>query len=227
MKKFILLILIFYLISIIDAIIINNENDLLDELSKNENEVVINITSELTIFSNITINSSINRISIIGETLLLSKLNLYHQFVFDENVKEIEIRNLSIEGDLNFNNNEKVTIDSVNLYGNVNSNFDSDSNNDYINISNVNYYPSIQANNNCINLSGNVNIFNSSFYGNSSCENRLIEYNGMNKYKFMINNSYFNGNNQCPFLSIENGLNVNINVTKFENGYSSDSISGG
>ncbi len=109
----------------------------------------------------------------------------------------------------------------------MDSDFNKNSNN-YVEIKNLNYTTSEKLKlGNCINLSGNVKIDNSYFYGNSSCENRLLHYNGFGKYTLKLQKSNFDGNYECPFLSIENALNANIETSYFEKGYSSGGIDGG
>ncbi|OUM56931.1 hypothetical protein PIROE2DRAFT_65292 [Piromyces sp. E2] len=81
---------------------------------------------------------------------------------------------------------------------------------------------------NCIAfVGGNIEIDNSNFRGNKSCQNRLLNFNGLDKYKLSIKNSYFNGEYQCPFLNLDNGLKVNIEKSTFEKAYSNEFIGGG
>jgi len=122
--------------------------------------------------------------------------------------------------------NKKITIDSVNLNGYIDSDFDEDSNNS-IEITKLNYKPNGESVENCINLSGNIKINESNFNGNSSCRNRLLHYSGFEKYTLDLKKSKFNGEYECPFLSVENALNANIETSYFEKGYSSRYIEGG
>jgi len=214
------------LIEIINAIVVKNENDILNKLSKSEDEVTLNINSEIDITKEINISSSIQKLSIIGNSLNSSKINLRHLLYFNSTIKEIEIKNIYVNGNLLFNNNEKVTINTVNLNGYIDSNFNKKSNND-IEITKLVYKPTDESLTNCINLSGNIKINKSKFYGNSSCKNRLLHYNGFERYTFDIKESSFNGEYECPFLSIENVLNANIETSYFEKGYSSRNNDGG
>ena len=70
-------------------------------------------------------------------------------------------------------------------------------------------------------------LLKSNFNGNSSCRNRLLHYNGFNNYILDLKESSFNGEYECPFLSIENALYANIESSHFEKGYSSRYIDGG
>eukprot|EP00833_Pecoramyces_ruminatium_P005511 jgi/Orpsp1_1/1179543/evm.model.c7180000069815.1 len=222
-----ILILILYLIKLVHSIEVENENDLINILSKNnsdDDEIIIDVNSEIDIISNITIHNSINKISLIGESTSNSILNFKNKLFFDKGIKEIEIKYLTIKGNFIFNNNEKIIINYVNFIGSIDSNFDSS--NEYIKISYFNYFPSDKLNINCINLSGNVEIKSSKFYGSSSCQNRILHFDGQDKYKLEILNSRFDGKKKCPCLTIENALEANIDYTNFKNAYSSKEING-
>jgi len=213
------------LIVIINAVV-QNEDDIINNLSKNVNEIILDINSKIDITKEITINNSIKKLSFFGNPLEHSELKLNFPLNFESNLEKIEIKNININGTLVFNNNKEIIFNTVNLNGYINSNFDK-KNAAKINISKLTYRPTGDVIRNCINLSGDVTINNSYFYGDSSCQNRLIHFNGLNKYTFELKESFFNGNHLCPFLSIENALKANIESSSFEKGYSSENIDGG
>jgi len=214
-------------IEIINATTLKNEKEVLNTLSNSaSNEVSINIDSEIDITNEITINNSIKKLHITGDSLDSSKLNLKFPLYFNSNIKELEIKNINVNGDLFFKNNEKITLNTVNLNGYIDSDFNENSDN-YIEITKLNFKSTRKSVENCINLSGNIKISKSNFFGNSSCENRLLHYNGYEKYALDLKDSNFDGENECPFLSIEKALHANIESVLFENGYSSRYIDGG
>jgi len=215
------------LINIINATVVVNENDILTNLSESNSIVTLEINSVIDITKEIKINNSIQKLYINGNSLDLAKLNLRYPLYFESNIEEIKIKNITINGSLFFKkNNKKITIDTVNLNGYIDSDFDYYSNNN-IEIKKLNYKPKGYSVENCIYLGGNVKIDNSYFLGNSFCRNRLLHYNGFKKYKFDLKESKFNGEYECPFLSIENTTIANIESLYFEKGYSSRSIDGG
>jgi len=215
------------LFEILNAVVIESENDVINNLSSSNNKVTLEINSEIDITQEISINNSIKQLYIIGSSLNSAKLNLNYPLFFDSSIEEIEIKNIYIKGNLFFNkNNKKIAIDTVNLNGYIDSDFDKSSNNN-IEITKLNYKSNGESVENCINLSGNIKIIESNFDGSSSCRNRLLHYNGFKKYKFDLKKSKFNGEYQCPFLSIENALIANIETSYFEKGYSSRYIDGG
>jgi len=170
--------LIISLIDIINGVVVENENDVINYLSKSNNKVTLITNSEIEIMQEIVMNESIEKLSINGNSLDSAKLNLKYPLHFNTNLKEIEIKNININGTLFFKKNNKIiTIDNVNLYGYIDSDFDNNSNNN-IEITKFTYKPLMESVENCINLSGNIKIDKSNFYGNSLCRNRLFHYNG-------------------------------------------------
>jgi len=220
---------IFFIIGLFKVInaVVENENVLINHLLESNNICTLNINSEIDITKEIKINSSIQRLYIIGDSLDKAKLNLKYPLYFDSSIEEVVIENINIDGNLFFKNNEKITINAVNLNGYIDSDFDDNNSNEYIEITKLNYKPLGEPVENCINLVGNIKINKSNFYGNSSCQNRLLHYNGLSKYSFDLKESFFNGAYECPFLNIENALNANIETSYFEKGYSSSFIDGG
>jgi len=215
------------LIEVINTVDVENENDVISNLSVGNKIVTLSIKSEINITEEIKISSSIQKLYISGNSLDSAKLNLEYPIYFDTNIEEIEMKNINIKGVLFFKkNNKKITLDTVNLNGYINSEFDNNNNNN-IKITKLTYKPTEEPVENCINLSGNININNSKFYGNSSCRNRLLHFNGFGKYTFDLKDSSFNGEYECPFLSIENAFSANVETSDFEKGYSSKNIDGG
>jgi len=215
------------LFEILNATIVENENDVINNLSTASSIVTLEINSKIDITQEIPINNSIKQLYIIGSSPDSAKLNLKYPLYLEPSIEEIEIKSITINGNLYFKkNNKKIVIDTVNLNGYIDSDFDNNSNNN-IEITKLNYEPTRESVENCISLSGNVKIDNSYFFGNSSCQNRLLHYNGFKKYKFDLKESDFNGDYECPFLSIKNTKKAIIETTYFEKGYSSRYIDGG
>jgi len=219
--------LYFILFEVLNATIVENENDVIRNFSTTSNKVTLEINSEIDITRKISINNSIKQLYITGSSPDSARLNLNYPLYFDSNIEKIEIKDLNINGNLFFSkNNKNIIINTVNLNGYIDSNFDYNSNNN-IEIIKLNYKPTWKLVENCIYLSGNVKINNSYFFGNSSCQNRLLHYNGFKKYQIDLKESNFNGNYECPFLSIKNTTKANIESSYFEKGYSSKYIDGG
>ena len=209
---YIYFIIFIYSIEILNAVVVESENEIINFLSRSDNDVTLNINSKIDIINEIKINSSIKKLSIIGNSIDSSIINLKYPLYFNSYLKEIEIKNIFIYGNLFFNNNEKITINTVYLNGYIDSDFNKTNNNN-VEITKLIYKPTLESIENCINLSGNIIINKSNFNGNSSCRNRLLHYNGFNKYTLDIKECNFNGEYECPFLSIQNALNaIFINI---------------
>jgi len=228
-KLLIYIFIVIYLFTDVRLEIIKDEKDFINKLSSDVKVLVLDIENEISISNDINIKNTFEKIVITGNSVNTAKLkflDLSHHLFFGNNIKEIELKNLSIKGNLHFQENTKVDIQSVSLHGYIDSNFSL--NNGYINFSNFTYETSSVEVYNCINLEGNVNIDNSKFLGScSSCHNRLINFNGKNKYTLKIKDSFFNGDYRCPFLNINNGKNVDINNSTFEKAFSPVIIEGG
>jgi len=222
---------IYFIIGFIEVInaALKNENEIINTLSNsNDSEVTLNIDSEIYITKEIKINHSIKKLSLTGNSLSSAILNLKYPLYFDSTIQDIEIKNININGNIFFNkNNKRIIINTVNLNGFIDSDFDKNSHNT-IEITKLNYQPSKgESVENCINFSGNINISQSNFYGSYSCRNRLFYYNGFEKYTLEVKESSFNGEYECPSLSIENASNANIKTSHFEKCYSPRNIDGG
>ncbi|OUM60023.1 hypothetical protein PIROE2DRAFT_14317 [Piromyces sp. E2] len=206
-----------------NVINISNESEFLNILDSkdNQNEIHININSKISINKSFNITTSIKKISIIGysrEMSIIEFPNLSDILCFGKNVKEIELKDISFKGNIFFDNNSRVTLDSISFIGNINSNFD-DNNNDYIKIKNSIYKAFSYKTNYCIYLGGNIEINNSKFYGDSSCFKNLFYFNGSNIYNLKLTNSFFSGEYKCSCLYIENGNKIDINSSLFSNGF--------
>jgi len=217
--------LVLFLIVGIRAIIIQNEQDLIDKLSTLNDKDSLTINSDITVTKNISFPSSLNKLSLIGNSQSSIKFN--YPLYFDEDLKEIEFKDITIYGSLLFHNNKRITLNSVILNGNIESDIDENSN-EYIKFINVIYRPfSSMSYPNCINLQGNVDILDSKFYGGASCQDRLFNYDGLKKYNLIIRNSYLNGEYQCSCIGITQSLSAKIEYTEFRNGFSNEKIEGG
>jgi len=226
--KIIYVSLIIFLLMNINATVITNESEFSNLIkSQNTNELVINIDSKIDLTESYNITNSFQKISIIGktkETCIINFSDLENYLSFNKGVNEIVLENISIIGNINFENNSKITMESVHINGNINSNFESKNN--YVRINHLTYMANSLVGDECINLSGNIEIDHSEFYGNSSCL-RLFNYNGLDIYNMSIKNSVFNGNYGCACLFLINGINVNIISSTFEKCYSiMDNIGG-
>ncbi|OUM67786.1 hypothetical protein PIROE2DRAFT_4742 [Piromyces sp. E2] len=216
-------ILLLYSIVYVNGTLVKNKDEFLDLVSRDKDTLEILIDSDITLDDNCNITHTINKLSITGSSedkSILRFSNPLHQLFFGNGIKEIEIQNISIIGNLFFSNNHQIIINFVSLYGKLDTDFN---NNDYNNlkISNLTYNPNtFTTTKYCINLNGNTEIIHSKFQGNSQCTDRIIRFNGSNKYKLNIDNVYLNGNFITSGLFIENGLNVNVNNSIFENIYS-------
>lgn len=212
----------------VNADTIKSEDDFIDLIEKNkQSELEINISSIINIQNSFNITKSLKKLSIIGkskETSAINFLDLTNRLYFGKNVNEIELTNISFNGNIYFDNNNKVTMNFVYIYGSINSNYDI--NNGYINIYNSTYDSSPIPDNECITLSGNIDIDNSKFFG-SKCNLYTINFNGLDKYSFSLKNSYISGEYRSSCLIINQGLSVNIDASTFDKGYSSLDKEGG
>ncbi|OUM60026.1 hypothetical protein PIROE2DRAFT_14320 [Piromyces sp. E2] len=227
---------LFYIIFVINILFItvktkdiNSEADILNLINiKGQSNLELNINSIIDINNDCKIDNTFDKLSIVGnnkESSILKFTNNENTLYFTEKVKEIKIKNLSIIGNLYFDNNVNIVLESVSISGNIDSNFDNK--NENVKLINVIYEASSFQKNNCINLGGNTEIKNSKFYGSSLCQERLFNFNGLNKYNFKAENSYFSGEYHCPCLNIDKGNNIYIDSCSFENAYSSVNNTGG
>eukprot|EP00833_Pecoramyces_ruminatium_P008952 jgi/Orpsp1_1/1182984/evm.model.c7180000083373.1 len=218
-----------YLLLIINSKTVKNEDEFRETLSNGSNKIEINLKQIIDIKDHVYVFDTVKKISFTGSSPEKSILNFAiseGQIYFGENVSEIEFSNISINGNIFFDNNERITLVNSTMNGYIYSNFEKNSN-EYVKITNFSYRTSNYPSYSCINLGGNLEIENSKFIGNSYCENRLLDYVGLDKYEISINNSYFSGEHGCPCLNIANSVNADIENSIFEKGYSKPYIAGG
>lgn len=218
-----LLLIIIYFLLKINSESVKNENDFLKIISYKNKNTTINVENIIDFSSDINIDESLNKISIIGnsqESSILNFINLSEQLNFNENVQEIELLNITIIGNISFNNNKRIIIKGVSVIGYIYSNFENE--NEYIKISDFLYNTSNYNINDCISLGGNIEIENSKFNGSSSCQNKLFNYDGFDKYKLTIKNSHFIGEYKCSCINISNSIYATIDYSLIENCYSNN-----
>ncbi|OUM62516.1 hypothetical protein PIROE2DRAFT_11150, partial [Piromyces sp. E2] len=220
-------ILSLFIILRVRADVVHNEKDLYDKLSTKKTDIILTIDSDIIVTKQITLLTTLNQLTINGNSLSTSKLIFNYPLVFNENIKDIQIKDIHITGTLTFHNNKRITLDSVVLNGNIESDFDNSSN-EYFKFIRVVYRPiDFTSFHHCINLQGNVEILNSKFYGGSSCEDRLLNYDGQSRYQIKIKNTYFSGEDQCSCLSITQSKDTKIEFTEFEKGLGKRDMDGG
>ncbi|ORX52138.1 hypothetical protein BCR36DRAFT_286888 [Piromyces finnis] len=223
MLNYLFFLVIYFVLTIA---LIQNENDFIEELSIDNNQISLIIDSTIIINENITLPSTLKILSFIGNSQSTSKLTFNYPIYFNENIEEIEIKNIEIIGTLDFYNTKRITLENVVLNGSIVIDMDDHHHNEYIKFNKVIYRPiKNQIYLYCIDLKGNVIINDSKLYG-GSCQ-RLLNYNGLEKYSLNIKNTYFSGEYQCPCLSITQSKNVNIEYSDFEKGFSEKGMDGG
>ncbi|OUM64962.1 hypothetical protein PIROE2DRAFT_8105 [Piromyces sp. E2] len=225
---FIIIIISFILTVKTVTVTIKNEKDFIEQLSKSSNkEVTLTIDGGITVTKEITLPSIMNKLFLIGKTSSTSKVAFKYPFNFGDNLEEIELKNIEVNGTLHFHNNKKITLDNIILNGNIDTDMNN-SINDYIKFNKLIYRPTENTTfSHCINIIGNVEITDSNFTGGSSCQNRIINFNGLNKYYINIKNSNFTGEYQCSCLSITQSKKAYIQYSNFENGFSGKGMDGG
>jgi len=210
-----------YIINVLATqVSIKNEKDLTNSLIKSTNILTINIDNlNIDINDQIKIDHDIEKLSIIGSSKEKSILNFnyeQHGFNFTNSVKEIEINSVTINGKLEFNNNQNVTFENCVLNGVIESH-DGSKNNKFIQMNNINFNCKTSLVYNCMNLCGNVKIENSSFIGHPSCQDSIIHYFGERINSISIKNSFFNGIYKNNCIDINEGDNLNVQSSHFEN----------
>jgi len=217
------------IISFVKSAVVKNESELKNILTNDNQEINITIESELLLNNELNIDGNFKKLTINGHAQNSSSINLSNNsqtIYFSRDIEEIELQNITIKGNIYFDNIKKVSIDNVTLFGSIDSNF-KNIQNDYIKIKNFNYKAAEYSVKNCINLSGNVDIENSKFWGNSYCKNQILKHKGDSKYSFSVKNSYFSGEYQCSLIDIEYEAQSNIIDSLFEKGYCGSDISNG
>ncbi|OUM57305.1 hypothetical protein PIROE2DRAFT_17761 [Piromyces sp. E2] len=204
---------------VINSTIIKNNEDFLKNINVQEelhiqDYILINDTN------NININSS--SISLIGD-FHDSTLQFSNNISFLEKCEKIEIKNITIYGNLNFHNNKKIKFENVIFNGIFIINNDILESKSSLEILNSSFFLSNQKSGFEINHY-NVNINNSNFYGNNIYNLYLLKFIGSeeNINIIRINNSTISGNyfnSGIQTLSLSYTYNV-FNYTKFINNYS-------
>ncbi|OUM60346.1 hypothetical protein PIROE2DRAFT_21099 [Piromyces sp. E2] len=227
MINYLFIIFLFFIVTL-KAITIQNENDFIEKLTKSISDTTINLTidTNIVVSKNFTLSTKIKKVSLNGK-LSTSILTLDYPLYFDNHVEEVELKNITINGSLLFHNNKKITLDTIILNGNINTDMN-DSINEYIKFNKLSYQPiENKKNHHCINIQGNLEITNSEFYGSSSCQERVLNYDGMGNYEITIKNSSISGEYQCSCLTISSSKKADIQYTYFEKGFSGDGKEGG
>ncbi|OUM64406.1 hypothetical protein PIROE2DRAFT_8794 [Piromyces sp. E2] len=218
---FILPLILFY--SQVISIDVENESDFFNLLNSSQDNLTINIDSKIIINKDCKIKNSFEKLTFIGkdkDTSTLYFSNITSQFYFTENVKEIEFKNISITGNIFFDNNININIISSSISGSINSNYEKKSGT--IKLNDIDFLSSTISTDYCVNLSGNVYMDNTRFYGSSLCKRRLFNFNGLNKYRLEVTGSYFNCDYQCACMKVDKGNNVYVHSSFFDKGYVKD-----
>ncbi|OUM57359.1 hypothetical protein PIROE2DRAFT_17690, partial [Piromyces sp. E2] len=201
-------------------ITIKNENDLYDSFTQSTDTLTLKIDQQkIDIGKPIKITNTIEKLSIIGSSKDTSILNfnyILNGFNFTNSVKNIEINNVTINGKLEFNNNQSVKFENSVLNGNIESR-SGNKNNELIIMNNFSYNCMAPYIYYCIRLHGSLEINNSSFYGNSNAQDSILYYDGENVNHVDINNSFFNGIHKNNCLYLNQGNKINIQFSNFEN----------
>lgn len=203
-------------------VFIQNEKQLIENLN-NEliDSLIINISDiNIEIFDNLEINNELKSLTFQGVSKELSILELNdisNNIIFNYNVKEININNITIKGQIIINNENNVVFNNTILYGGLDT-FSGRINGENILMNDFTFYSLSSKKSNCINMYGNAKIDNSFFYGSSSCTDRILYYDGENINDINISNSYFNGMYINGCLKITNAIKSNIINSFFEKG---------
>ncbi|ORX42621.1 hypothetical protein BCR36DRAFT_306403, partial [Piromyces finnis] len=227
---------------------VNNKNDLINGFSKANNnnlsELIININDvTLDLTENIKVDSSVEKLHIIGKSKEKSVLNfsdigngIILTNLLYKTTQEIKFTNLTITGRLEFYSIVNVELEDVIINGSFlfdksnnyiwDSGSDSSYNAEYmeknldvtITLKRILYNAYTNTAYRCINLFGNVIIDDSEFYGHSSCVDTILDYNGEYYNYLSISNSYFNGMHSNKCLKIYNSALATIDSCSFENG---------
>jgi len=216
--KFIFLLIHLFIIS--DCRIISNKYDFLNDIKdKKETFHIQNIFSV----------DDVNTIEIISSKFYLtgnsndeSELNLLNsRLIFKNECHTIEIKNITITGILEFENNKNVIFDHVRYNGSFLSNNKDGDLNPSLQIANSEFRLSEQYQGIEI-LNNNVDINNSTFFGNHHYNLFLMKVSGQKNVMnstLNINDSLFSGNYHNGGIE-SSYTNITCTYTKFENFYS-------
>jgi len=226
-------------------IVVYNEKDLIESSRislYDELNIIINSTKiELT--NDIIFDNPLEKLTVTGlsyNSSLIKFNNKSSGFVINNQIKNIEINNISIQGNLDINNYINVTIENVDFNGfmyygpNFNKKTDFWDEEDYyeyvynfkkrsIVIKNFTYHADYMIDNSrisCIIFHGVVNIYNSFFYGSNACTENLIYYDGESINDFHSLNSFYNGAYLITCLNIYDSYMSTIISSTFIRGAS-------
>lgn len=211
------------------SVTVNSEYELIKNLKNLDNnsvdELIINLNDKTFTFSNdITIENSIEKLYITGESKeksILKFSNLNNGFKVTNLFRieqEINFINVTIYGNVQFNNIDNVKFEDVIINGTIDVNKIS-KNDITITMKKIIYNGLTNSRINCLNLYGNINIDDSKFYGSSLCTNNLLYHNGETLNTVNISNSYFNGMSSNNCIKMIGRVSANINTSTFENCY--------
>lgn len=217
---YLLLFLLLIIIKNVNAVNVSNESEFKNALISNYAN--IKITSSFSLENSYTFNSEFDNIIIHGvsKDITLSFHNETNGLYFKEN-QNINIKNLSIKGNLYITNCTNTNISDTNLYGFFKGDI---LKNHYITFKNV-IYENLQHKTLTNGLYINNGVFTidkSTFYGSSSISESIIEVVNSQEDKnvdIIIKNSIFSGEYINRIINAEN-TNIIINNSNFTNGYS-------
>eukprot|EP00833_Pecoramyces_ruminatium_P015802 jgi/Orpsp1_1/1189834/evm.model.d7180000074835.1 len=229
-SHFISIVIIYFFVIIPSIISINievsNEIEFKSALENFNNKNII-ITSSFNINDNYLLNSSNNNdnnnnISIKGRSknIILSFSNIEDYITFKD-YDSISLENLTIEGNIYFDNCKNVTISFIQWDGKIKS---VNTNDQEITFNNIKYFNNKTYKSQWgINLyGGNYFIKNSSFYGSKLILENIIQVSGYDEETFSqlnISNSYFSGEYKSRVLNT-NFVNFSSSNTTYINGFS-------
>ncbi|ORX77549.1 hypothetical protein BCR32DRAFT_270572, partial [Anaeromyces robustus] len=228
MNLFIFLLLVFQLLLNVYAsksLDVYNEKDFNKALSEKDEELLINVKTPINISKTYNITYPYKKLTINGDSIgSLIYLDLYHQIIFSDTIEDVEVRNISITGNLFFNNNKKIKIQFVEYIGTIDSYLN---NNNEFKFTESMYLPPHVPFPYCLNLGGNLELAYLEVYGNSNCEKRLLNYNGYNKHTVSISNTFFNGDDACALFSFVDSIYIDINQSTIVRSFVKDKNDGG
>lgn len=214
--------LFYYLISkCINAsnIIVTNKEDFLLALNENNKDETIIIENSIYLEDTIEISSKISYIKIRGnenENSSITFENPNNKFIFN-NQEYIDISNIKITGNLEFNNIKNVYLNNIYQIGCIQT---SKMKNNVFSIKNSTIMLSENKNQYIylINLIEGDNIIESSkVYGNdiNPLTGNILYFNGNNIGSLNIKSSFFSGKKKSQCLSILNSNSINIEESEF------------
>jgi len=222
--QFLILYFIIYFICTTGKII-NNEEEFIENINKKSES--FNIQNKITIEKKGKIDITSTNFLLIGDSINSEIHMINTDISFDEKCENIEIRNITVNGNLKFSNNKNIIFNNVNYNGYFISNNKLSDFRPSFNILNSNF--TLPEKNHGYDFKNyNLNIENSKFYGNNIYNLYIIDFlgDGRKYHSFNIKNSFFSGNYHnsgiksrysnftCQYSRFENLYNG-----KFSNGY--------